>query len=67
MMDVDSIVLILKLRLTPAQLRACHYLEAQGQRFTVDFGYQNAEERIPFEALAEIDQLERLASLGDPL
>lgn len=28
--------------ITPEQLACCHYLERQGKRFGIDFGYQNA-------------------------
>jgi hypothetical protein len=35
----------LNLDLTAEQHRACAFLEAQGQRFLVEFGYENAVER----------------------
>lgn len=33
---------LLHLEITPEQERACLYLEWHGQRFLVDFGYENA-------------------------
>jgi hypothetical protein len=34
----------LRFRLTPKQQRACKTLERLGQRFMVDYGYENAQE-----------------------
>ncbi len=44
-------VRLLKLKVNPEQAFACLFLEAKGQRFLVDFGYENAIEKaadIPF-------------------
>jgi hypothetical protein len=44
-MDFDETVDRLSLQLTTEQLRAGRYLERVGQRFCVEFGYQNAVEK----------------------
>lgn len=36
----------LSLKTTDAQDRACCFLEGRGQRFLVDFGYENAIEKM---------------------
>jgi hypothetical protein len=41
-MTFDSTKELLKLKLTPQQIKACRALEAQGKRFCIDYGYQNA-------------------------
>ena len=44
-MTTDETCRQLGLTLTPEQWRACRYLERQGQRFCIDFGYDNAVEK----------------------
>lgn len=36
----------LSLKTTPQQDRACLFLEGKGQQFLVDFGYENAIEKV---------------------
>jgi hypothetical protein len=42
--SVNWVCAALGLELTPEQLKACRYLERNGQRFCIDFGYENAME-----------------------
>ncbi len=57
---------ILKLRLSDQQVKACRFLEAQGFRFCVDYGYRNAVEKMAqFDPIADkgIAELERMMEL----
>ena len=44
-MDCLAVIALLNLSLTTDQIRACRYLERQGQSFCVHFGYENAVEK----------------------
>ena len=44
-MNVEETVAFLKLTVTDEQRRAMRYLERRGQRFCLDFGYDNAVEK----------------------
>ncbi len=34
------------IKITQEQIACCHYLEREGQQFCVDFGYENAPEKV---------------------
>lgn len=45
MSDVDDFVRRNPGVISEERLVFCHYLERRGQRFYIDFGYENAEEK----------------------
>ena len=58
-MNVDDFLRFFPdVKLTDEQLACCHYLQREGKRFCVDFGYQNAPDMVWDAMDREVESME---------